>query len=124
MIQTVGNANIKWIFLTWIKIATVGWVAGFFFIKFAFLLNSLRQKVPFYSPGVFSVTFFSDFRRCSPLSDAVVDFVSYTKILFKFAQWSRVPDILYLSKMLRKPAMIWHNDIKQKKTILEFISSK
>lgn len=124
MIQTVGNANIKWIFLTWIKIAMVGWVAGFFFIKFAFLLNSLRQKVPFYSPGVFSVTFFSDFRRCSPLSDAVVDFVSYTKILFKFAQWSRVPDILYLSKMLRKPAMIWHNDIKQKKTILEFISSK
>ena len=63
-------------------------MAGFFFIKFAFLLNSLRQKVPFYSPGVFSVTFFSDFRRCSPLSDsdAVVDFVSYTKILFKFAQ--------------------------------------
>ena len=70
-----------------------GWV---FFIKFAFLLNSLRQKVPFYSPGVFSVTFFSDFRRCSPLSDAVVDFVSYTKILFKFAQWSRVPDILHV----------------------------
>ena len=57
-----------------------------FFIKFAFLLNSLRQKVPFYSPGVFSVTLFSDFRRCSPLSDAVINFVSYTKILFKFAQ--------------------------------------